>query len=222
MFVDADDFLAEDANGIFDENKEVDADIIFFRHKAVIQGNHQVISDRVSYYNEIIDEYFESYEEWKLRVRPFIPWAKFVRRSLVEKYNIRFDETKYSNDCYFSTYSGIKAEKILVRNDIFYILTESKNSLTSSFCTKPGELECRVEVFFRVVSLVNENNYPIDKDQAYNYLCRLISKDKKLFIQYSHQMIEMGISKRELVRECFKTNKLSSRIKRSLYAYITI
>lgn len=222
VFVDADDFLAEDANRIFEENKDADADIVFFRHKAVMQEDHQIISDRVRYYNELIDEYFESHEEWKLRVRPFIPWAKFIRRSLVKEYNIRFDETRYSNDCYFSTYSGIKARKIIVRNDVFYIVTESKNSLTSSFCTKPGELECRTDVFFRVVDLVNENDYPIDKDLSYYYLGRLISKNKKLFIQYSHKMIDMGISKRDLVRECFKTNKLSSRLKRTIYAYIVI
>lgn len=222
VFVDADDFLAEDANRIFEENKDADADIVFFRHKAVMQEDHQIISDRVRYYNELIDEYFESHEEWKLRVRPFIPWAKFIRRSLVKEYNIRFDETRYSNDCYFSTYSGIKARKIIVRNDVFYIVTESKNSLTSSFCTKPGELECRTDVFFRVVDLVNENDYPIDKDLSYYYLGRLISKNKKLFIQYSHKMIDMGISKKDLVRECFKTNKLSSRLKRTIYAYIVI
>ena len=222
VFVDADDFLAEDANRIFEENKDADADIVFLRHKAVMQEDHNINASRDNHYNELIDDYFQTFDEKKLRAWDYIPWAKFIRRSLVENYHIRFDETKYSNDCYFSAYSGIKAEKIIVRNNVFYIVTKSSNSLTSTFCMKPGELECRTAVIFRVVSLAKENKYPIDKEQTYIYLRNLISTNKELFVKYSRQLVGMGISKRELVRECFKTNKLSSRLRRSLYAYITI
>lgn len=222
VFLDADDFLTEDADRIFEENKDADADIVFFRHKAVKQDDHNVVSIRDNYKNELIDEYFESHEDWKLRIWSFIPVCKFVRRSMVEHYHIHFDEVKYSNDCYFSACTGVKANNILVRNDVFYVITESSNSLTSFFCTKPGELECRAEVFFRVVSLANENGYPIDEIQMYRYLCRLFSAERKLFVYYCRQLIKMGKRKSEIVKECFKTNKFSSRVKRSVYAYIVI
>lgn len=222
VFVDADDFLTEDADRIFEENKDADADIVFFRHKAVMQHDHNIVSDRVSYYARMVDEYFESQEDWKLRLWGFIPVCKFVRRSMVEQNHIRFDEVKYSNDCYFSTCAGIKANKILVCNNVFYVITESGNSLTTSFCTKPGELECRAEVFFRVVSLANENGYPIDEEQMYRYLRRLFSANKNLYIHYCRQLVKMGMSKGEIVKKCFMTNKFTSRVKRSVYAYVMI
>lgn len=222
VFVDADDFLTEDADRIFEENKDADADIVFFRHRAVMQNDHDVVSNRVSYYVKLIDEYFESHVEWKLRIWSFIPVCKFVRRSMVVHYHIHFDELKYSNDCYFSTCAGIKANKILVRDDVFYVITKSGNSLTSSFCKKPGELECRAEVFFRVVSLANENSYPIDEKQLYVYLRRLFSANKKLFVHYCRQLVKMGKRKGEIIKKCFETNKFTSRVKRSVYAYIVI
>lgn len=222
VFVDADDFLTEDADRIFEENKDADADIVFFRHKAVMQNDRNILSGRVGYYTEMIDKYFESYDDFELRLWSFVPWGKLVRRSMVEHYHILFDEVKYSNDCYFSACTGIKANKILVRNDVFYVITESSNSLTSSFCTKPGELECRADVFFRIVSLANNNGYPIDERQMYNYLRRLFSFNKNLYIHYCRQLIKMGKRKGEIVKKCFKTNKFTSRVKRSVYAYIVI
>lgn len=222
VFVDADDFMTEDADRIFEENKDADADIVFFRHRAVMQNDHDVVSDRLNYYGNMIEEYVDSHIEWKLRIWSFIPVCKFVRRSMVEHYHIRFDEVKYSNDCFFSARSGIKAKKILVRNDVFYVVTESRNSLTSSFCTKPGELECRAEVFFRVVSMANENSYPIDEKQMYRYLRRLFSANKKLFVYYCRQLVKMGQHKGKIIKKCFETNKFTSRVKRSVYAYIVI
>ena len=222
VFVDADDFLTEDADRIFEENKDADADIVFFRHKAVMQNDHSIVSYRDSNKNELIDEYFKSHIEWKLRIWSFIPVCKFVRRSMVEQNHICFDQLKYSNDCFFSACTGIKANKILVRNDVFYVITESDNSLTSSFCTKQGEPECRAEVFFRVVSLANENGYPIDEKQMYCYLHRLFSANKNLYIHYCRQLVRMGMSKGEIVKKCFMTNKFTSRVKRSVYAYVMI
>lgn len=222
VFMDADDFLAEDADRIFEENMDADADIVFFRYKAVMQNDHNTISNRVSYYAKVIDEYFESHEEWKLRVWAFMPVCKFVRRSMVENYHFHFDEVKYANDCYFSACTGIKANKILVRNDVFYVITESDNSLTSSFCTKQGELECRAEVFFRVASMAAKNAYPIPLDRACVFLTLLFDNNRKLFVKYSRQMVGFGAKKKTLIHELFKNRNWRSRLKRSLYTYFWV
>ena len=72
-----------------------------------------------------------------------------VKRDLVIKYNIRFDEVVYSADVYFSMLVGYHADIIKVTNMILYVVTFRPKSLSAEFCTKPGELKTRAEVFFR-------------------------------------------------------------------------
>lgn len=73
-----------------------------------------------------------------------------IKRSLINNYQIRFDETRYANDAMFAVLIGCKAKTILPINIPIYVLTERVGSLANNFCRKPGETIIRAKVALRV------------------------------------------------------------------------
>lgn len=220
LFVDADDFLLPAVNEIFDEEKNTDADIVFFRPRGVMVDDHAASSKRDNAYNELIDNYFDTENETRLRCFWFSPCSRFFRGSLIRDNSIFFDEIRYSNDNLFSATCGVKAKMIAVRDKSFYCITESANSLTSNFMKKPGELSIRADAFFRAQMVLHDYDYQIDEGLAFDFLRRLFTEEKKMFVINFKRMRKMGYKKTWLLRELFKNNSRKARIKRVLYAYV--
>lgn len=221
LFVDADDYLLPTLNDIFNECVNSDADIIYFRPKAVMLKDRKSPSNRADAYNGIINRYFENRDETELRVRFFSPTCKFVKRELIEKNNIRFEEIKYSNDNLFAVMIGCNAKSIEVSNDTYYIITECNNSLRAGYCTKTGELEIRASAFFRVCQYIEKYNYAIDKKLLYDFLSRMLVSDRYLYKVYFRKSLQMlNCTRLQLINDEFKGNRLISRMKRSIFALI--
>jgi hypothetical protein len=167
-----------------------------------------------------IDNYFDTENETRLRCIWFSPWSRFFRGSLIRDNSIFFDEIRYSNDNLFSATCGVKAKMIAVRDKSFYCVTESANSLTSNFMKKPGELSIRADAFFRAQMVLHDYDYQIDEGLAFDFLRRLFTEEKKMFVINFKRMRKMGYKKTWLLRELFKNNSRKARIKRVLYAYV--
>lgn len=220
FFLDADDFLLPEVNEIFDEEKETDADIIFFRTKAVMLEDRSSYSKRADFYNRLVDQYLESADERPIRSLWLSAANKFFRLKFLQDHGIRSDEIRYSNDCFFSVQAGVCAEKIAVREKMYYCITESGTSLTSNFKKKPGELQMRADAFFRSQLYLYDHGYSIDETSAYSFLRGLFLKDKKAFVLNFNRMRKMGYQKVQLLREVFKNNGRLAFCKRFLYAYL--
>ena len=221
LFVDSDDLLLSSITEVFDEVINASEDIVFYRPRFVFSDDLNRTSTRGgSIYNHYIDQYIETGNEIELRTRWHSPWSKFIKRSLVVEKNIRFEETRYSNDVLFSALVGCEADKIAARDTFFYVVTERDGSLTSSFCQKEGELALRASVFFSSQKIIQSYGYPIDKSLAYRYLQRLLVVDRKLFKAYFSTLMELtGYSRSNLIKRLFETNSKVSRIKRKVYTY---
>ena len=221
LFVDADDFLVADADDIFESTIGVDADIVFYRPKSVMLHDRTIPSLRASNYNRIIDNYLLCDDETELRVRFFSPTCKFVRRSLIQSKNIRFEEIQYSNDNLFAVSIGCNANNIKVCDREFYVITESNDSLVSNYCSKPNELQIRSEAFLRVSNYIQKFNFPIDKNVAFDFLSRMLVTNKKLYVSFFQQiMLLLNYSRIKLILEEFRGNKPWSRVKRTIYAFL--
>lgn len=219
LFVDADDFLLPGVGEIFDEEKDTEADIVFFRPKAVLLEDRTTPSKRVDVYNGFFDEYYRSGDEMALRCRWFSPWSRFFRLEMIRDNHIRFDEIKYSNDALFAVNTGTRAKKIAVRDEAYLCVTESKNSLTSNYLNKPGELKIRADAFFRSQLVVHGHGYPVHESVAFRFLRSLLLEDKKSFALNFNRMREMGYKKRWLLHELFKGHSRKARLKRTVYAF---
>ena len=220
LFVGADDFLFPSMNDILDEEKDSDADMIYFRPKAVLLKDRVSHSKRADAYNGIIDRYLLSGDEMELRCRFYSICGRLIKRALILENGIRFDEIKYSNDNLFSVKIGVAAGKIAVRETSFYCITESEFSLTSNFMKKNGELRIRSDAFFRAQEVIHDHGYPVDKRTAILFLRKLFSEDKEEYALNFNRMRRLGYKRLALSRELFRDNSRKSAFKRIVYTYL--
>lgn len=131
IFADSDDFFEKDAFSIIDEYKDSEYDLIYFGCNSVYDDT-LMPSDRHLMFQGIVNNYLSGKEnEIKTRLYHVVPWAKMVRRSLVDEHNIRFDEVIAANDMYFSTQVAYYAKAFHVDARSIYVVTTRKGSLAN-------------------------------------------------------------------------------------------
>ena len=217
LFADADDFFVEDMYDIISSYIASEADIIYFKKKSVLSENTSIKADRCAYVNQNIDQYLSDDDEWPIRYSMYVPWGKMVRRELISKNNIRFDEVKYSNDVYFSLLVGYYAGIIKVINRVLYVVTSRSDSLTADYCSKPDELGIRTDVFFRSDKFMFQHQICREKFMKY-YMLLLLHKDRYLFKYYFLNKIEeIYPSRMSVLRDICKDKSLVYKIKFYLY-----
>lgn len=220
LFVDADDFLLPEADEIFEEEKDVDADIVFFRPRAVMLEDRSTLSHRADFYGKLIDGFGNKDGESSIRCRWFSPCSRFFRFEMISEHKLRFDEIPYSNDALFAVKAGVCAKKVEARDKTFLCITESSRSLTSNYLNKPGELQIRSDAFFRAQKVVHDHGYPVHESAALKFLRLLFPEDKKAFVLNFNRMRELGYKKKWLLHEIFKSHSKKARIKRTIYSYL--
>jgi len=142
IFCDSDDVLdAKALNHAMDEYADADWEIVYFpplptkRTAYMLTQFHKFLRGK-------IDEEMYGYNN-------VVPWSKFVKRTLVDRHQIRFDEVRHSNDMTFSTLACFHAKKRRVEQGFAYYnanindksLTRSKHSL--------DDLELRISVMIK-------------------------------------------------------------------------
>lgn len=145
LFADADDRFHPDAFYHFDEAVKRNADIYYFRADAKVEktGERSVRADSL---NKLVDEYLISpnaENEFKLRLKHCVPWAKVYKSSFIKRTKIKFEEIPVSNDVYFNVINGALADKVFVSKNIVYICYRLSDSLTST--TTADRLICRLK-----------------------------------------------------------------------------
>ena len=119
MFADADDSFVKRMLEILSPYFDSSSDVIYFRRKAVKSEDFNCEAEKGIYLKKIIDNYFLTGDDWTIRTGFNPPYAKMIRRDLVVRNRIRFEEVKYSNDCFFSTCVGIFAKTINGRHQLW-------------------------------------------------------------------------------------------------------
>lgn len=190
LFADADDFFAENMLEILKPKVNSEADIVFFRKKGVLSDDIHQESEKDHYLDEIMDIYLSTGDDLPIRTRHFVPWGKIIRRDLVNRHSIRFDEVKYSNDCYFSVCSGFYANTIEVSDSVLYYKTDRPGSLASDLCTKPDELRIRANVAFRIDRFLF--NHDMCRERIFvPYMIQMFKTDRDAFRYYYFKLNEI-------------------------------
>ena len=141
LFADADDFFVGNMYDIINTHVESDADVIYFRKQAVYSDDINRKSTRSGYLDRIMDIYLKTGDELPVRTRHHVPWGKMIKKSLIEKHHVRFEEIKYSNDILFSVHVGCLAKKIEAIDTVLYVVTSREGSLHSGSCTKTDDIQ---------------------------------------------------------------------------------
>ena len=200
LFADADDFFVEDMYDIICSYADSEADVIYFKNKAVLSDDISIASYRDRHVNKIIDQYLTDSDEWPVRFKLPAPWGKMIKGSLVGKHNIRFDEVKYGEDAYCSLLIGYYAKHIQVVDSVLYVVTYRANSSIANFCSKPGELAQRAEVAFRMDKFKLQNGFCRERRLTY-FLLIMLRQDWRLFKCYYFKLDEIYPSKWSALRD---------------------
>lgn len=129
VFADSDDyFITNSLNEMMNYYLSSAADIIYFDIACLNAGTLQPASNaEVQYRQYIHNVNAETLCKYKLKV----PWGKFLKRDLVVKNNIKFDETLVANDIIFSLKTGLAATTVKIEKTPIYTWLVRNNSLTS-------------------------------------------------------------------------------------------
>ena len=147
LFADADDFFTEDAFDRMEEIVDSNADIIYFAPTSQYLNSTEK-AERHKNYEKLVLDYVANpsrENEILLKYKFLPPWSKMIKRTLIEKNNLMFEEVPVSNDVMFSLYSAYYAKKIDACSNNMYCATRSKGTLTTKHDVK--WLEVRVHVF---------------------------------------------------------------------------
>lgn len=219
LFADADDFFVEDMYDIIYSNVDSESDVIFFKKKSVLSDNIDTNIVRDAYIDRIIIQYLENGDEWPIRFMYYPIWNKMIKYALIIKYNIRFDEVRYSNDAYFSLLVGYHARTIKVVNKVLYVLTSRPNSLVDNYCSKPNELRERAEVHYRLDKLLHQHHM-CRRRSIVQYMLLMLSQDRDLFKCYFFKLDELYPSKLSAIFDISRGESLKFKIKFYLYSLL--
>lgn len=136
MFADADDFFSDDAFATFDKYLNSEDDIVYFMIDSYFCNTLQPAKRHLSRNNNI-KHYSRDKKELDayLRYGCTEPWAKIIKKSLIDINHIEFQETKCANDYLFSVRTGYFAKSISLDNNIVYSLTVRDGSLSYNYFT---------------------------------------------------------------------------------------
>lgn len=220
LFMDADDYFMPSIDDIFDEYLDNEAEVIYFRPKAIMLDNTDIYSQRADSYNDLIDKFIDTNDEDCIRIQFSVPWSKFIKRSLIEKHNIRFEEIPYGNDVFFSTMTGCYASKISVSNEHYYTVTESTNSLTSSFLSKPGELLSRSYASVHAQEILYKTGRDLDFETLLMVLRPLYKFSRRDFFICFEKIVSFNVSRIYLIRLILANRGKKSKLKMLMLSYV--
>lgn len=127
---DADDFFTYCFEDVLKEYADDDSDIVFFNACAIEEGTY-LNADRSKYQNKMINGFLDGdskYYELLLRYDHGSPCSKIIKRTLLEKNNISFEEVPIHDDTAFSYLTGHYATSIKVDRRAIYCISFSPSS----------------------------------------------------------------------------------------------
>lgn len=128
IFSDSDDtFCTNELNDAMDRYVKSDADIIFFAINCLDSDSFIALQNAQSSYMDYIDMNSADFCRYKIKA----PWGKMIKRELVVKNNIKFDETRVGNDAWFSLQVGWFAKEVIIDKNHIYNWLIRTNSVTS-------------------------------------------------------------------------------------------
>lgn len=200
LFADSDDRFTDDFADIIRRDADGDEDIIFY-HPSSINIDTGKESDRHIDFCGILDRYVEDTcrkNELSLRYELVAPWSKLIRREMITKCGILFEDSKVANDVFFCAQIGRFAQRIAVKGDTIYVVTAREGSITTATDTK--SFDVRLGVFIRTTKYIRSNiskeDYRLIKRNGsyFLHLCRVNNYGIGKIISTACKLIANGIS----------------------------
>lgn len=158
LFADADDFFNYCINDILDEYRDTDYDMVFF-NASHIDTNTYLPTTRTSTLQYALKMYEKTGDYAFLKYLFGEPWCKLVRKEIIDKNNITFEEIIVHNDTKFSYMVGYYAQKVKFDNRAIYCLADRSGSVSKGLVDE--KLLIRTRVFAEKNRFLADHNIPI-------------------------------------------------------------
>ena len=214
LFADADDFFTENFISVLDTSVHDDSDIIYFNANFIYENQNEE-NKQVNHVQKILKCYKKnkSKGEFLLRYSFGEPWCKLIRRNLIEKYHIRFEETKIHNDTKFSYLVGFYAKKIkVVETPVYNYLVRSQSV---SKTISEDRLLTRTKIFAEKYQFLKKHKIPFfDNLLLVSFRYAKKTKNEELYEKCLAITKNYGIKDSFIAWQLFKS-KVRSFIKRN-------
>lgn len=206
LFADSDDFFHPDFNDFLNEYADNDADIVYFNANSVDTDTYEP-SCRADHLHDFIKDYHIDKEKGELIIRYLFtePWCKMVKREVIERNHISFDETCIRNDVRYSYLVGHYANTIVVDDRQLYCVTTRANSVSRGRGYQASMDELKVYAGWKKFFM--DHHIPLDLPKfdyrMYNFT-RHLYKDSNLFRAEYHVLRDAGISHTYIIGQMIK------------------
>ena len=171
LFADADDFYTDKISHILDKYAhDSETEIVYLSTQYYYDnGNTAPLSS----YNRYIQSYLagKKYSEDILRYQMWSPWTRMVRKDIVDKHNLQFEEIPVGNDVMFSLQCSKFASSIKAETDIVYnYYAPDKGSVTCAYSKNVNNFRTKLELQLRQLNFYKNVNYKFKNSFLYFYL----------------------------------------------------
>ena len=158
LFADADDFYNYCINDILDEYRDTDYDIVFF-NAGHIDTDTYLPTKRSTSLQIALKKYEETGDVTYFKYLFGEPWCKLIRKEIIDKNNITFEELIVHNDTKFSYMVGFYANKVKFDNRALYCLADRSGSVSKGLTDE--KLLIRTGVFAEKNRFLADHNIPV-------------------------------------------------------------
>ena len=202
LFSDADDFFNNCLNTVLDEYINDPADIVFFKNNSMHNVSNEILK-RGEWLNEFIDIYLINTRKGEklLRYLFFVPWAKLIKKDLIDKYSIKFEETIIHNDIAFSYLSGFFANSIKADSRELYCWVYRENSLSQQN-KEPAIILDKIYVYAKTIIFYKKLHQGIRLKkmllEIYFYIGFFYKNNKLYFTKAKNILLDIGFTNIEI------------------------
>jgi len=157
IFADADDYFTDEFVKSLNVYYNSPVDLVYFTPTSIYLGT-QKKTGRHILYEGLIYEYqrkSNTKNELNLRYRFCCPVSKMIKRDMIQKNDIVFEQTPVANDIVFNTKVGFYTKSFEVTDKIIYCITKSRNTLTTT--VKEEYFDTRLDVLIRRYGFLREH-----------------------------------------------------------------
>ena len=205
LFADADDFFNYCINDILDEYINEESDIIFFKANSLDSDDYSTSdrgNDRLNFYIDHFEDNAETYT-YLLKFKCGEPWAKIIKKNVIDENKISFEESIIHNDHRFGYMVGYHSKKIALDKRALYCATTRKSSVSKN--TSNEAILTRIRIFGEAEQFIKNHHIPAYAiwDWHITQLAELYVQNNKLFYEGAKTLLSLGFDQNELNKRLY-------------------
>ena len=182
VFADADDYFTPNAFDDFYRFIDSEVDVVYFGMDGIFIKTGEK-SDRGDRFTHMVRSYLSGeIDEYAIRTGFSSPCSKMVKRELVSKHNIRFDEVAANNDDFFALQAGYYAKEITAYDSLVYVYVATAGSIMHK--RDEETMLVRLEVILRCNQFKKKHNLGAYQGSVAYFFSQAIHYNIKTFFRF--------------------------------------